>query len=67
MSSYIDSKPKMVGGRVFDPGHSWEEQAARRLTWLYGSDRAGAISAGHDPHTQADISAWYNLGKRKTA
>lgn len=67
MSTYIDSKPCACGGEYTEPGHSWSEQAKRRLTWLYGEKRAEAIMADRDPKTQSDRSLWRGLGQRKAA
>lgn len=46
---------------------SWANYTDRRLAWLYGHERAGAIRAGTDTDTQADIAKWNALGRRAAA
>jgi hypothetical protein len=66
MSTYISTPPNWLQG-YYDPGHSWEEQAGRRLVHQYGHARARAIVEGLDPATNADIAAWNGLGEGRAA
>lgn len=34
----------------------------RRLTWLYGEQRARLIMLGRDPDSNADLASWNRLG-----
>lgn len=44
----------------------YDAMALRRLTWLYGVDRANAILDGHDAKSNDDLAAWRSLGQPRS-
>ena len=65
IGSYI-CEPASCSALSGDPlvpwGMCYHEDTHRRLTWLYGEERANRISLGIDPATEADKRAWQGLG-----
>lgn len=59
--TYLDHHAAVEGREGVDARaitHSWVEFTRARLAWLYGEARAGAIIAGEDPATNADLASW---------
>ncbi len=63
-STYIDGDPDRElyspCGQVCQP-FSWAAFTFNRLEWLYGAQRARAITSGRDPATNTDLAKWNNL------
>lgn len=60
-TSYLDTPEAVWAGRIFYTGHYWDAFTFSRLEWLYGKERARAITAGRDPAANADLAKWNKL------
>lgn len=58
-----DHQPRPKSFGFHDIRMNWYDYTYARLAWLYGEDRAWAITRRQDEATNADIEAWERLGR----